>query len=166
LIASVPVFWVAPDIFAVYAIAYLLVPDIRKFTVKRVGSISENLEANSVASLTVFTLIIATVAILATVGTGHLGNNIRVGYEWLAAATVFSLAQFLLTRQVTAWTTYSAVAATDSLWWCLSWSIWAVYDALLPDDGWIFVLAIAPFGVALTSVLNLNSMKRAGRKTA
>ena len=119
---------------------------------------------NWIASITVFALIIATVAILSTLGAGHLGENIRIGYEWLASVTLFSLAQFLLTRQVTAWTSYLAVAATDSLWWCLSWSIWSVYDAILPNEAWIVILAMAPFGVAFTTALSLNSMRHAGAR--
>lgn len=165
LIASVSVAWIAPAVVALYSAGYLFSSSIRRFVTGHPGLIAENLESGATASITVFTLIIATVAILATFGAGKLGQNLRIGYEWLAVAMLSSLAQFLLTRQVSPLTSYAAVAATDSLWWSLTWSIWALYQAVLPDEGWTVILAIAALAVAFMSIVNVRSMARAGRTT-
>lgn len=164
-VTGISALWFGPDIVVAYAIAYLSSQRIRNFASQNAGSITENLQVNAVASITVVTLIIAAVTILATLGEAHPSDQregpIHTGFEWLASASLFAIGQLLLTRQVTVWTSYFAVAFTDSLWWCLSWSLWVIFAAMVPGAAWIIILAIAPIGVVLATAFNLASMRRA-----
>jgi hypothetical protein len=141
-------------------------PRIRKFASGKAVAISESLEVNAAYSVTVIALVIAAVAILGPLGNqGSIQERLSIhrGLEWLAAATLFALAQFILTRQVGPVFIYLAVAMTDSLWWCLSWALWLVYRALLPNDAWTTVLLIGPLGVAFMVGLNVVNMRKAGK---
>ena len=154
--SSLPVGWLAPDLLVLYVLAYLN-PSIRAFASSRAGTIVESLP-DARTSVTILALIVASTALLANIYIRQPDKSFESRFAWLAAATLFALAQMLLTTQVTGWTSYFAAASIYSLWWCLAWFIWSLYQTLLPDRAWVIILGIAPVGVLSVGLLNLKSM--------
>ena len=159
--ATVPARYLAPDVIALYLAAYCCSSKIRAYATAHAGAIADALKIDPTASVTVIGLIIAAVAILAvfvTSSNAHTSAIAMMDSEWLAFAALFAFAQLLLTRQVTGFTSYLADAATGSLWWCLSWSLWVLFQTLAPNAGWMIILAAAPVGVLVISTFDLKSM--------
>lgn len=150
---------VASSIMILYGLAYVYSPNIRAFARKYAGRIAQNMPTIA-ASSTMLALILAGVALLAREAEAKKTGveSLECGFVWLAAATLFILAQLLLTRQVTGLSSYFAEAASYSLWWSLTLAICSLYHALLPDRIWTSILLTAPAGVLAMSVLSLKKM--------
>jgi hypothetical protein len=162
-VSNIPAHWLAPDIALLYAGAYAM-PHIRSFATRQADDIAIQLP-NVSETMTRVALILAGVALL-TKGnpppsSGKPQPSSDNILEWLAWTTLFTVAQMLLTRQVRPWRSYFASATSDSSWWCLTWSIWLVYEEFQPNNAWSAILAIAPFGVLLISFQSLTLMYRA-----
>ena len=149
----------ALGIMILYGLAYVCSPNIRAFANKYADRIAQSMPTIA-ASTTTLALILAGVALLAREAKETDVESLEYGFVWLAAATLFILAQLLLTRRVTGLSSYFAEAASYSLWWSLTCAIWSLYQALLPDRIWTYILLAAPAGVLAMSVLNLQSMMK------
>ena len=154
---------VASSIMILYGLAYVYSPNIRAFARKYAGRIAQNMPTIA-ASSTMLALILAGVALLARKARETGVESLEYGFVWLAAATLFILAQLLLTRQVTGLSSYFAEAASYSLWWSLTLAICSLYHALLPDRIWTSILLTAPAGVLAMSVLSLKKMAEMAKK--
>jgi hypothetical protein len=160
-ITSTPPILFIGDIILLYSLFYAGSSNIRTFTTTNKKAIIEDLKIDPTASITVITLIIAAVTILASVSGEHYRTDqgaILRGYQWLAGAALSAIAQLLLTRNIYGLTAYLTLAATDSLWWCLAWALWALFQALIPNAGWVLLLGIGPLGVLIVSMVNLVTM--------
>ena len=165
--ANISTFLLAPDVMVLYVLAYVFSSRVRASASRHAGTIVMLLP-DVRTTVTILALIMAGVAILSNVGRQVVASGSSQNlpfenvFEWLGAATFFTLFQVLLTRHVTPATSYFASAATDSLWWCLTWAIWLLYQAILPGRGWVNLLGLAPLGVFGHSLLNLRFLLHSG----
>jgi hypothetical protein len=160
-ITSTPPILFVLDILLIYLGFYICSSQVRDWATTNKIRIMDDLKIDPTAILIVITLIIAAVTMLAAVGgerSHHDQDAINRGYQWLAGAALFSFGQLILTRQVSGFTVYLAVAATDSLWWCLAWSLWALFQTLIPKAGWTLIFALGPIAVVMVTLGNVLNM--------
>lgn len=151
--------WIAPLLLVLYLLG-LFSGQIRGYSRTNAGKIVASLPSIG-QSTTLLGLVIAALAILGSLGGNEGAPAFESGIIWLGVSLMFVFAHILLTRQVTRWTAYFASAAMDSAWWCLAWSVWALFDSLIPGETWVYAFLIVPAGVLTASIANLVSMCQA-----